>query len=408
MAGPLLYDMVRETTTTTGTGALTLAGAEVGYRAFAVVGNGNTCFYTARHQSADEWEVGVGTYTASGTTLARTTVLASSNAGAAVNFSAGTKDVILSAPAALLGVTGLTSATPADDDEVAIYDASAAAVRKAAVGDLLSGLARLAGQLGGTAASPDVRGLRETGGPTLLTLGSVADGEFIKRSGTNLIGGTAAPLDGKYITWDSDSVLTNERALTPGDGLAWSYSIPGSTYTLSGRGWNKIGTQAVASSSATIEFTGLTGGTSYVGYCIQFANVAPATDSAQLIIRTSTDNGSTYDSGASDYAWAGLQVNTAGTVSGTADTADNEIEIGSQHGNAANEDCSGLVYLFNPGQSKYLTVHSHMMFTNTNGGNIYRQIYGKRLSAADVNAIQFRFSSGNIASGTFDLYGLAY
>lgn len=52
------------------------------------------------------------------------------------------------------------------------------------------GVIQLAGQLGGTAASPDVRGLRETGGPTLLTLGAIADGQYLMRSGTNLIGGS--------------------------------------------------------------------------------------------------------------------------------------------------------------------------------------------------------------------------
>jgi len=95
--GPLLYDRVKETTTTTGTGTLTLAGAASGFRDFSVVGNGNTCFYTI--VGGTEWEVGIGTYTASGTTLARTTILASSNAGAAVNLSAGTKDVFLTLPA---------------------------------------------------------------------------------------------------------------------------------------------------------------------------------------------------------------------------------------------------------------------------------------------------------------------
>lgn len=104
MPGPLLFDMVFETTTTTGTGTVTLAGPKTGYRSFAVVGNGNTCPYTIRHQSADQWEVGIGTYTSSGTTLSRDTILASSNGGSAVNFSSGTKDVILSAPASFLGL----------------------------------------------------------------------------------------------------------------------------------------------------------------------------------------------------------------------------------------------------------------------------------------------------------------
>jgi hypothetical protein len=95
----VLADRVRETTTTVGTGTVTLAGAVTGFQSFAVVGDGNTTYYTIAGQGTSEWEVGIGTYTLSGTTLARTTVLASSNAGSAVNFSAGTKDVFVTYPA---------------------------------------------------------------------------------------------------------------------------------------------------------------------------------------------------------------------------------------------------------------------------------------------------------------------
>lgn len=102
MAGPLLFDRVKETTTTTGTGTITLAGAETGFRSFSVVGNGNTCAYVIAHQSANEWEVGIGTYTSTGTTLSRTKILASSNGGSLVSFSAGTKDVFLTMPAIMI------------------------------------------------------------------------------------------------------------------------------------------------------------------------------------------------------------------------------------------------------------------------------------------------------------------
>jgi hypothetical protein len=95
----VLADRVKETTTTTGTGTVTLAGAATGFQSFAVVGNGNTTYYTIAGQGTSEWEVGIGTYTSAGTTLARTTVLASSNSGSLVNFSAGTKDVFVTYPA---------------------------------------------------------------------------------------------------------------------------------------------------------------------------------------------------------------------------------------------------------------------------------------------------------------------
>ena len=106
----VLADRVKETTTTTGTGTITLAGASTGFQSFAAIGNGNTTYYTIAAQGGSEWEVGIGTYTSSGTTLSRDTVLASSNSGAAVNFSAGTKDVFCDYPAgrAVVGGEGYT------------------------------------------------------------------------------------------------------------------------------------------------------------------------------------------------------------------------------------------------------------------------------------------------------------
>ncbi len=94
----VIADRVRETSTTTGTGTLTLGGAVAGYQTFSSgIGNGNTCYYAITLGS--DWEVGLGTYTSSGTTLSRDTILASSNANAAVNFGAGTKDVFVTYPA---------------------------------------------------------------------------------------------------------------------------------------------------------------------------------------------------------------------------------------------------------------------------------------------------------------------
>lgn len=93
----VIADRVQETTTTTGTGTVTLGGASAGYQSFAVIGNGNTTYYTITDSSGN-WEVGVGTYTSSGTTLSRDTVLSSSNSGALVNFGAGSKNVFVTYP----------------------------------------------------------------------------------------------------------------------------------------------------------------------------------------------------------------------------------------------------------------------------------------------------------------------
>jgi hypothetical protein len=89
----VLADRVLETTTSTGSGTITLAGAEPGYQSFAVVGNANQTYYTIAGDT--QWEVGIGTYTSSGTTLSRDTVLSSSDSGNKVTFSAGQKKVFV-------------------------------------------------------------------------------------------------------------------------------------------------------------------------------------------------------------------------------------------------------------------------------------------------------------------------
>jgi hypothetical protein len=95
----VVKDRVQVTSTTTGTGTFTLGSAVSGFQDFSVIGNANTTYYAIVGQGTTEWEVGLGTYTSSGTTLSRDTILESSNGGTAVNFSAGTKNVFVTYPA---------------------------------------------------------------------------------------------------------------------------------------------------------------------------------------------------------------------------------------------------------------------------------------------------------------------
>ena len=95
----VVKDRVQETTTTAGTGTVTLGGAVLGFQTFAIIGNGNTTYYAIADPATGDWEVGLGTYTASGTTLSRTTVFESSNSGSLVNFAAGSKNVFCTYPA---------------------------------------------------------------------------------------------------------------------------------------------------------------------------------------------------------------------------------------------------------------------------------------------------------------------
>ena len=97
----VINDRVKETSTTTGTGTIDLAGAETGYEGFvAGVGTGNTTYYAIELNSANQWEVGIGTVTdAAPDTLSRDTIISSSNSDAAVDFSIGTKNVFCTLPA---------------------------------------------------------------------------------------------------------------------------------------------------------------------------------------------------------------------------------------------------------------------------------------------------------------------
>lgn len=145
----VVANRVQETTTTAGTGTITLAGASAGYQSFAVIGNGNTTYYTI--VDGNNWEVGIGTYTASGTTLSRDTVLSSSAAGAKINLSGNTARVFVDYPAekaisdgygtlpATNGGTGQTSYAVGD----LLYASSTTALSKLA--DVATGNALISG-----------------------------------------------------------------------------------------------------------------------------------------------------------------------------------------------------------------------------------------------------------------------
>jgi hypothetical protein len=103
----VVKDRVKSSTTTTGTGTITLGAAATGFQSFAAIGNANTTYYTITDINTGAWEVGIGTYTASGTTLSRDTVLESSNSGNLVNFGSGDKDVFVTYPAERAVIGGM-------------------------------------------------------------------------------------------------------------------------------------------------------------------------------------------------------------------------------------------------------------------------------------------------------------
>lgn len=129
-------DRVKETSTTVGTGTLDLLGAAAGFRTFvAGIGNANQTTYSVTDGTA--WEVGIGTVTDAVTdTLSRTTVLASSNAGALVNFGAGTKTVFCTAPAGQLTINGVAHSSLPLSTELTDVDINLARTVQFATGAL--------------------------------------------------------------------------------------------------------------------------------------------------------------------------------------------------------------------------------------------------------------------------------
>ena len=193
-------DRVKETSTTTGTGTLSLAGALTGFQTFvAGIGNSNTTYYAIVHESANEFEVGIGTVTdASPDTLSRTTILESSNSDSAVNFSSGTKTVFCTLPAekALLvpGSGDLTIDAPAD----IILDADGADVLLKDAGTQYAALTNSSGNL-----------ILKSGSTTAITF----DGANATFAGTVTIGSAGISeaeleiLDGATVTTDELNVL---------------------------------------------------------------------------------------------------------------------------------------------------------------------------------------------------------
>ena len=162
------------------------------------------------------------------------------------------------------------------------------------------------------------------------------------------------------------------------------------------------------SSAATFEFTAVDA-SSYDGYGFFLKDVVPATDQVKLYCRTSTDGGSSFDNGASDYMWGGDFVGAYNV-----DAADAQINL---HGSVAaanyavgsdaNENgCSGWIWFHGPHLTGYSTVLSHLATHTTLPSYLPAHCCGVRKEAADVDGMQLLYSSGAIESGTITVYGL--
>ena len=167
-------------------------------------------------------------------------------------------------------------------------------------------------------------------------------------------------------------------------------------------------TTTTASSVATVDFTGIN--SDFDEYWIVLSQVKPASDADSLLLRTSANDGASYDSGASDYRYGYMSVNTNSGNSVGYDPDDTSIKVAGI-GLTIESDSTGsgvslIMRLLNPSAATNTEVTVSSSWFIAGGGYGILELSGARLSAAAVNAVRFAFSAGNIASGTFTLYGV--
>jgi hypothetical protein len=183
--------------------------------------------------------------------------------------------------------------------------------------------------------------------------------------------------------------------------------------------WVEI-SRATASASATIDFTGI--GSTYDEYRVEFFEVIPATDDAWLLLRTSTDGGSTYASSADDYFWSNVYSYMQPIGSGATQNAVDEdtsatailvagividaaLRLSTDSGYIG---ATGHVMFSRPSTSTPFIAHVRSWWRSYHASYPYStsaDIFGSRAASADVDAIRFLMDSGNITSGTFVLLG---
>jgi hypothetical protein len=251
-------DRVKDTSTTTGTGNITISGsAPFGYRTFStVLSVGDTFYYAIQGQSTAEWEIGVGTY-ASTNQFARTTVLASSASGSAVSFSSGTKNVFITLAAARTLQLG-PSDTPTAGSVPYGTGSTLAYTAAGTSGQFLksngSGAPTWVTAAGtGTVTSVDV-----SGGTTGLT----ASGGPVTTSGTITIAGTLATANG-----GTGGTATPTAGTIPyGTGTALGYSPVGTSGQVLTSGGAGAPTWTTVTGTGTVTSVNVSGGTTGLTY----------------------------------------------------------------------------------------------------------------------------------------------
>jgi hypothetical protein len=195
----------------------------------------------------------------------------------------------------------------------------------------------------------------------------------------------------------SGQVLQSNGASAP----SWITSSPSAMTFIS---------TATASSSASVTFTGLT--STYSSYLFVLSGVIPSSNTQFLRVRTSTNNGSSYDTSGYAYSIVGLNSNNAGYTALGTDSSGNSgtgfINLNIDYLNTTGGGWTGTLFFISPSSAianKNFTIAGAAPISTTNATSING--FGCSLTTSAVNAVQFYFSSANITSGTFKLYGIS-
>ena len=205
------------------------------------------------------------------------------------------------------------------------------------------------------------------------------------------------------------TALSKLAAGTNGHVLTLATGVP--TWAAPSAGAMELITTSIASNSTTIDFNNLN--STYDHYIVVMSDVQPATDDAFFRLRTSSNNGSSYDAGAGNYRYSGTGNSTGGVLTQYSSASDTHIALTwptatAGLSNVSTEAFSGTVTIYKPsGSTNFTQVNFSNAYTPSAASQFISTVGGGcRTAAADVDAIRFLMSSGNIASGTFKLYGV--